>query len=132
MIDTTRPSGEPSFHIFSALAQFERRLIQKRTKAGLASVRARGRKGCRPRLAETEPRIPLAKKLQADGSVTLDAICKTLHVSRTTYYRYDGAGRKAGRGRPPPPVHRRREPARPASRPPLLTLDRLPASLAPR
>ena len=45
LIDTTSPSGELIFHIFSALAQFERRLIQERTKAGLASARARGRLG---------------------------------------------------------------------------------------
>ena len=107
MIDTTSASGELVFHVFSALAQFERRLIQERTKAGLAAARARGRKGGRPRIAVTEPRILLAKKLQADGAVTLDDICATLHISQTTYYRYVKAGRKAGRGRlavagPPP------------------------------
>src|SRR5438094_3385927 len=47
-IDTTTASGELVFNIFSALAQFERRLIQERTKAGLAAARARGRKGGRP------------------------------------------------------------------------------------
>ena len=51
MIDTTSASGELIFHIFSALAQFERRLIQERTKAGLAAARARGRKGGRPPLS---------------------------------------------------------------------------------
>jgi DNA invertase Pin-like site-specific DNA recombinase len=44
-IDTTTPSGELIFHIFSSLAQFERRLIQERTKAGLAAARARGHYG---------------------------------------------------------------------------------------
>jgi DNA invertase Pin-like site-specific DNA recombinase len=101
MIDTTSASGELVFHIFSALAQFERRLIQERTKAGLAAARARGRKGGRPRLAQTEPRVQLARKLHADGGVTLDAICKTLHISRTTYYRYVGARQKAVPRRPP-------------------------------
>ncbi len=48
IINTTTPSGELIFHVFSALAQFERRLIQERTKAGLAAARARGRKGGRP------------------------------------------------------------------------------------
>ena len=47
-IDTTTPSGELIFLVFSALAQFERRLIQERTKAGLEAARARGRKGGRP------------------------------------------------------------------------------------
>ena len=50
MIDTTSASGELIFHIFSALAQFERRLIQERTKAGLAAARVRGRKSGRPPL----------------------------------------------------------------------------------
>ena len=49
-IDTTTPSGELIFHVFSALAQFERRLIQERTKAGIAAARARGRKGGRSAL----------------------------------------------------------------------------------
>lgn len=49
-IDTTSASGELIFNIFSALAQFERRLIQERTKAGLAAARARGRRGGRPPL----------------------------------------------------------------------------------
>src|SRR5919109_3377433 len=44
-IDTTTASGEPVFHLFSALAQFERRLIQERTRAGLAAARARGKHG---------------------------------------------------------------------------------------
>jgi DNA invertase Pin-like site-specific DNA recombinase len=47
VIDTTTASGELTFTIFSALAQFERRLIQERTKAGLSTARARGRKGGR-------------------------------------------------------------------------------------
>ena len=88
MIDTTSPSGELIFHIFSALAQFERRLIQERTRAGLAAARARGRRGGRPRLAQTEPRIMLAAKLRSDSGVPIDDICRTLHISRSTYYRY--------------------------------------------
>jgi len=94
MNDTTSASGELVFHIFFALAQFERQLIQERTKAGLAAARARGRKGGRPRLSQTKPRVQLARKLHADAGVTLDAICKTLHISRTTSYRYVRAGRK--------------------------------------
>lgn len=94
MIDTTSASGELVFHIFSALAQFEGRLIQERTKAGIAAARVRGRKGGRPRLAQTEPRILLAKKLYADGGITIDDICRTLHISRSTYYRYVGTVRK--------------------------------------
>jgi DNA invertase Pin-like site-specific DNA recombinase len=133
MIDTTSASGELVFHIFFALAQFERRLIQERTKAGLAAARARGRKGGRPRLAQTEPRVQLARQLHADGGITLDAICKTLHISRTTYYRCVKAGRKTLPCRPTqgdPPPDAAAPPNLPGRDPsPLLTAVRRPPSL---
>jgi DNA invertase Pin-like site-specific DNA recombinase len=56
-IDTTTASGELMFNIFSALAQFERRLIQERTRAGLSAARARGRKGGRKPLDPEDPRV---------------------------------------------------------------------------
>ncbi len=87
-IDTTSASGELIFNIFSALAQFERRLIQERTKAGLAAARARGRCGGRPRLESEQAKVRAAKKLSGDRSITIDEICKTLGISRSTYYRY--------------------------------------------
>ena len=87
-IDTTSASGELIFNIFSALAQFERRLIQERTKAGLAAARARGRNGGRPKVTAKEARVVLAKKLHADKSLDIDDICKTLRISRSTLYRY--------------------------------------------
>ena len=87
-IDTTSASGELIFNIFSALAQFERRLIQERTKAGLAAARARGRYGGRPKLNAGEAKVVLAKKLHADKSVEIDDICTTLRISRSTFYRY--------------------------------------------
>ena len=87
-IDTASASGELIFNIFSALAQFERRLIQERTKAGLAAARARGRNGGRPKLASNEAKVVLAKKLHADKSLEIDDICKTLRISRSTFYRY--------------------------------------------
>ena len=87
-IDTTSASGELIFHIFSALAQFERPLIQERTRAGLTAARARGRKGGRPKMASDETRIVLAQKLFADKSISIDDICQTLRVSRSTLYRY--------------------------------------------
>lgn len=87
-IDTTTASGELIFNIFSALAQFERRLIQERTKAGLAAARARGKVGGRKPLPSDEPRVVLAKKLHKDNSTSIDDICKTLHISRSTLYRY--------------------------------------------
>ena len=61
-IDTTCASGELIFNIFSALAQFERRLIQERIKAGLEA--ARGRNGGRPKVSAAETKVMLAKKLR--------------------------------------------------------------------
>jgi DNA invertase Pin-like site-specific DNA recombinase len=76
------------FHIFSALAQFERRLIQERTKAGLASARARGRLGGRPAVDLDEAKVRGARKLHDDHTLSIDDICKTLNISKSTYYRY--------------------------------------------
>jgi DNA invertase Pin-like site-specific DNA recombinase len=87
-IDTTSASGELIFNIFSALAQFERRLIQERTTAGLAAARARGRCGGQPRPESEQAKVRAAKKLSGDRSITIDDICKTLGISRSTYYRY--------------------------------------------
>lgn len=87
-IDTTTASGELIFHIFTALAQFERRLIQERTKAGLSAARARGRLGGRPPMSMDDPRIQTAKKLHADKSMVVSDICKTLQISRPTLYRW--------------------------------------------
>lgn len=89
-IDTTTPSGELIFLVFSALAQFERRLIQERTNAGLAAARARGRKGGRPPMLADDRRIVLANKLFKDKSISLDDICATLKISKSTLYRYVG------------------------------------------
>jgi DNA invertase Pin-like site-specific DNA recombinase len=88
MIDTTSPSGELVLNIFSALAQFERRLIQERTKAGLAAARARGRTGGRPPLDRHHSKVILANKLFCDKSISIEDICDTLKISRTTLYRY--------------------------------------------
>ncbi len=87
-IDTTCASGELIFNIFSALAQFERRLIQERTKAGLAAARARGRNGGRPKITAAETKVLLAKKLHADKSLEIDDVCQSLRISRSTFYRY--------------------------------------------
>ena len=88
LIDTTSPAGELIFHIFSALAQFERRLIQERTKAGLASARARGRMGGRPAVDLDEAKVRAARRLHEDHTLSIDDICITLNISRSTYYRY--------------------------------------------
>ncbi len=88
VIDTTTASGELIFHIFSALAQFERRLIQERTRAGLSAARARGRLGGRPPIKADHPKVQIAKKMHKDHSISIDEICSTLDISRATFYRY--------------------------------------------
>ena len=87
-IDTTSASGELVFMIFSALAQFERRLISERTKAGLAAARARGRLGGRRKIETVDPKVLTAKSLYRDRSMEIPDICKTLGISRSTLYRY--------------------------------------------
>jgi DNA invertase Pin-like site-specific DNA recombinase len=73
--------------VFAALAQFERRLIQERTKAGLLAARARGRIGGRPATQPDDPRILTAKALHRDPSMKVRDICRSLKVSRSTLYR---------------------------------------------
>ena len=87
-IDTTTASGELMFNIFSSLAQFERRLIQERTTAGLAAARARGRLGGRKPIRADDPRVVSAKRLHQDRSLSIDQICGMLGISRPTFYRY--------------------------------------------
>jgi DNA invertase Pin-like site-specific DNA recombinase len=87
-IDTTSASGELIFHVFSALAHFERRLIAERTKAGLVAARARGRHGGRPRLDAYDPRISTARTLHRDQTLSISEICSTLRCSRSTLYRW--------------------------------------------
>lgn len=98
-IDTTTASGELVFHIFSALAQFERRLIQERTRAGLAVARARGKKGGRTPLHAEEPRVRMAYTMYADQSLTVLDICRVLRISQATFYRYVALGKRAANSR---------------------------------
>ena len=87
-IDTTTASGELIFNIFSSLAQFERRLIQERTKAGLAAARSRGKKGGRRAIKAENPKVVMAKKMHQDKSMAIGDICEPLKISRATFYRY--------------------------------------------
>ncbi len=87
-IDTTTASGDLVFNIFSALAQFERRLIQERTKAGLAAARARGRLGGRKPIDPKIPKVRMAQKMHLDRSLSIGEICESLKISRPTLYRY--------------------------------------------
>ena len=82
-IDTTTSGGKLVFHIFAALAEFERKLIQDRTKAGLAAARARGRKGGRPpKLSNSQ--IKNAKAMLLDPQMTKAEVARHFAVSRTT------------------------------------------------
>ena len=85
-IDTTTPGGKLVFHVFGALAEFERDLVKERTNAGLTAARARGRKGGRPK-ALSEKQRQQAKTLIKDPSISIGEICNTLRVSRSTLYR---------------------------------------------
>ena len=87
-IDTTTASGDLVFNIFSALAQFERRLIQERTRAGLAAARARGRLGGRKPIDPQNPKVKMAQKMHLDRSLSIGEICESLKISRPTLYRY--------------------------------------------
>src|SRR3954451_16563750 len=87
-IDTTTSGGKLIFHIFGALAEFERNLVRERTVAGLEAARARGRLGGRPKLDPTNRKAELARSLFADKTNAVSDICKTLHISRATLYRY--------------------------------------------
>ena len=94
-IDTTTSGGKLIFHVFAALAEFERDVIRERTHAGLTAARARGRRGGRPKaLALSDPKkVALAQRLYDDKGNSIDDICKTLRVSRSTLYRYVQQGR---------------------------------------
>src|SRR3954451_23630043 len=89
-IDTTTSGGKLIFHVFAALAEFERDIIRERTQAGLSAARARGRKGGRPRAAAlADPKkVALAQSLFDNQSLSIEEICKTLRVSRSTLYRH--------------------------------------------
>jgi DNA invertase Pin-like site-specific DNA recombinase len=86
-IDTTTSGGKLIFHIFGALAEFERDIIRERTQAGLNAARARGRKGGRPK-ALSPKKAQMALALYKDKNNTIDDICRTLNISRATLYRY--------------------------------------------
>jgi DNA invertase Pin-like site-specific DNA recombinase len=89
-IDTTTAGGRLTFHIFGALAQFERDIIRERTVAGLEAAAARGRKGGRPK-AMDGAKIEAARRLLAGGMPIKD-VAATLEVGISTLYRYGLAG----------------------------------------
>jgi DNA invertase Pin-like site-specific DNA recombinase len=86
-IDTTTSGGKLIFHIFGALAEFERNLIRERTNAGLQAARARGRKGGRPK-SLTSKKVAMAQELYNNKNNPISEICKSFNISRATLHRY--------------------------------------------
>jgi DNA invertase Pin-like site-specific DNA recombinase len=97
-IDTTTSAGKLIFGIFAALAEFERDLITERTRAGLASARARGRKGGAP-FKMTAAKVRLAMAAMGQPGTKVGELCRELGITRQTLYRHvgpDGAVRQHG------------------------------------
>ena len=97
-IDTTTAQGKLVFGIFAALAEFERDLISERTKAGLDSARARGRKGGAP-YKMTTAKLRLAIASMGKSETNVGDLCNELGITRQTLYRHvapDGTLRKDG------------------------------------
>src|SRR5205814_5762596 len=97
-IDTTTSGGKLIFHVFGALAEFERDIIRERTNAGLAAARARGKYGGRPRVLPAK-KVAQLHVLASNPATSIKDILDTLKISRTTYYRYiktPTADRRAG------------------------------------
>ncbi len=89
-IDTSTPHGKFTFHVFAALAEFERDIISERTKAGLDAARARGRTGGRPKglSKKAQHTAIIAEKLYEEGELSLSEMCEQLGISRGTFYNY--------------------------------------------
>jgi DNA invertase Pin-like site-specific DNA recombinase len=86
-IDTTTANGKLFFHMFGALAEFERNLIRERTQAGLQAARARGKKGGRPKALDAKRRARTVE-LYREGNLSVNEICRTQGISRGTLYAY--------------------------------------------
>ena len=86
-MDTTTANGRLIFGIFAALAEFERELVIERTRAGLASARARGRNGGRP-FKMTAAKLRLAQAAMGQPGTKVGELCAELGVSRQTLYRH--------------------------------------------
>src|ERR1017187_4816936 len=85
-INTTTPAGKLTFHIFAALAEFERDILRQRVNAGLKAARRRGRLGGRPK-SLTEADLKKARALLRSGDYTKTQVAAELEVSRHTLWR---------------------------------------------
>ncbi|MCC7221469.1 MAG: recombinase family protein [Candidatus Contendobacter sp.] len=86
-IDTTTSGGRLVFHLFGALAEFERHVIRERTQAGLSAARARGRQGGRPKRLSPHQR-ELLLRLHQERQHSIAEICQILGISKSTLYNY--------------------------------------------
>jgi len=86
-IDTTTSGGKLVFHIFGALAEFERSLIRERTNAGLKAARARGRNGGRPKKLDAR-KLAVAESLLKDPKLTVKEVAEQVGIARSTLYTY--------------------------------------------
>ncbi len=93
-IDSTTPGGRLVFHVFGALAEFEREIARERTRAGLDAARARGQVGGRPAALDDDA-IAVARALLRDPSIPVSDVARHVGVSRATLYRYCPGGRVA-------------------------------------
>ena len=93
-IDTTSAGGRLVFHVFGAMAEFERSIIRERTKAGLDAARARGRTGGRPPALSAKD-VAAAKALLTDPEITMNEVARRLKVAPSTLYRHLPGGRSA-------------------------------------
>jgi DNA invertase Pin-like site-specific DNA recombinase len=93
-IDTATAGGKLVFHVFGALAEFERSIIRERTKAGLEAARARGKKGGRPPALVAKD-LAAAKAMLSDPDITMEEVAKRLRVAPSTLYRHLPGGRGA-------------------------------------
>ncbi len=86
-IDTGSSGGKLIFHVFGALAEFERDMIRERTLAGIEAAKQRGRTGGRPRKLD-EKMVEFARSMLDDKSNTVTDVCKALGITKSTLYRY--------------------------------------------
>jgi DNA invertase Pin-like site-specific DNA recombinase len=93
-LDRTTAQGRLAFHMFGALAEFERSLIRERTQAGLAAARRAGRTGGRPPKL-TDEDIEAVAPMLANPDIGVTQIADRLGVSPATLYRYLPAARTA-------------------------------------
>ena len=96
-MDTTTPGGKLIFHVFGALAEFERGIITERTKAGLKAAKARGRLGGRPPAISPDD-INVAQAMLSDPAISFAEVARRLGVSSSTLYRHIPGGRESVAG----------------------------------